>query len=91
MKDTYKPPHTSPDNMNTRSTTSKLDLWKNNLRKFRMNINEKLDKKLDEKLEKFKKMRFNFKKLMGMQTQGIPEENHGMHNTLSHTRKKLLT
>jgi uncharacterized protein YfeS len=81
MKGTYKPPHTSLNNMNTHSTTSMLDCVDEDLKKTQDEIsgfNETLDKKLDEKLEENLN---NFQKifmenLMGMQTRGIPEENH---------------
>jgi len=90
MKGTYKPPHTSLDNMNTYSNTSKLDSVDEQLKKIRddiVGLNEKLDtkleeKKLDEKLDtKPDEKLNNFKwrlieRLMGMPTLGIPKENH---------------
>jgi hypothetical protein len=85
MEGTYKPLHTSPDNMNTRSTTSKLDSVEEQLKKIQDDIvgfNGKLDTKLDEKLDKKLDVKFNkseqrlIEKMMGMPTWGIPEENH---------------
>jgi len=53
MKDnTYKPPHTSTDNMTTHSTIGRLKFVEYQLNKIQDNINgldEKFDKKQDEK------------------------------------------
>jgi hypothetical protein len=59
MKGTYKPPHSSPDNMNTHSITRRLDYIEDQLNKIQEDItwfNEKLDNEMDEKFNNFENM-----------------------------------
>ena len=60
MKDTYKHHHTSFQNMNTLSTTSRLDCIDERIKKiqdeisgFNVMLVKRLDVKLEEKLNKF--------------------------------------
>jgi hypothetical protein len=62
MKDTYKPPHTSLDNMTTHSTIGRLDFVEDQLKKLQENINgldEKWDKKLDKNWMRSWRKKFN--------------------------------
>jgi hypothetical protein len=58
MKGTYKPPHTSPENMNIHFITRSLDYMEDQLNKSQEDItrfDEKLDNEMDEKFNIFEK------------------------------------